>query len=85
MQNLISWLLQKPTDLDLHCLQRHGIAKFSRIRVKTRMARAYGVTSNILGKSGTYEICYNFYFVNMYSEQKKNLIYKGDYIHSQGR
>ena len=29
----ISWLLQKPTDLDLHCLQRQGISGFSRIRV----------------------------------------------------
>ena len=24
---------QKPTDLDLHCLQRQGISAFSRIRV----------------------------------------------------
>ena len=29
----ISWLLQKPTDLDLHCLQRQGISGFSRTRV----------------------------------------------------
>ena len=29
MQIQISWLLQKPTDLDLHCLQRKGISKFS--------------------------------------------------------
>ena len=26
--------LQKPTDLDLHCLQRQGISEFSRTRVK---------------------------------------------------
>ena len=26
-------LLKKPTDLDLHCLQRHGISGFSRTRV----------------------------------------------------
>ena len=26
MQVQISWLLQKPTDLDLHCLQRQGIS-----------------------------------------------------------
>ena len=25
---------QKPTDLDLHCLQRQGISRFSRTRVK---------------------------------------------------
>ena len=29
-----SWLPQKPTDLDLHCLQRQGIFRFSRTRVK---------------------------------------------------
>ena len=34
MQIQISWLLQKPTDLDLHCLQRQGISRFSRTRVK---------------------------------------------------
>ena len=33
MQSQISWLLQKPTDLDLHCLQRQGISGFSRTRV----------------------------------------------------
>ena len=33
-QSQISWLLQKPTDLDLHCLQRQGISWFSRTRVK---------------------------------------------------
>ena len=34
MQSQISWLLQKPTDLDLHCLQRQCISGFSRTRVK---------------------------------------------------
>ena len=29
-----SWLLQKPTDLDLHSLQGQGISGFSRTRVK---------------------------------------------------
>ena len=33
MQIQISWLLQKPTDLDLHCLQRQGLSGFSRTRV----------------------------------------------------
>ena len=33
MQIQISWLLQKPTDLDLHCLQRHSITRFSTSRV----------------------------------------------------
>ena len=26
MQIQISWFLQKPTDLDLHCLQRQGVS-----------------------------------------------------------
>ena len=30
----IRWLLQEPTDLDRHCLQRQGISGFSRTRVK---------------------------------------------------
>ena len=34
VQIQISWLLQKPTDLDLHCLQGQGISGFSRTRVK---------------------------------------------------
>ena len=33
VQIQISWLLQEPTDLDLHCLQRQG-SVFSRTRVK---------------------------------------------------
>ena len=32
----ISWLLQKPTDLDLHCLRRHDISGFSRTSVNFR-------------------------------------------------
>ena len=35
VQIQISWLLQKPTDLDLHCLQRRGISRFSMTRVNT--------------------------------------------------
>ena len=33
VQIQISWLLQKPTDLDLYCLQRQGISGFSRTKV----------------------------------------------------
>ena len=34
LQIQISWLLKKkPTDLDLHCLQRQGISRFSRTKV----------------------------------------------------
>ena len=35
VQIQISWLLQKPTDLDLHCLQRKDISGFSRTKVKS--------------------------------------------------
>ena len=36
VQIQISWLfLKKPTDLDLHCLQKQGISGFSRTRVKS--------------------------------------------------
>ena len=34
VQIQISWLLQKPTDLDLHCLQRQDISGFSKTRIK---------------------------------------------------
>ena len=34
VQIQIGWLLQKPTDLDLHCLQKQGISAFSMTRVK---------------------------------------------------
>ena len=37
VQIQISWLLQKPTDLDLHCLQRQGISGFSRTRVNLNL------------------------------------------------
>ena len=33
MQIQISWFLQKPTDLDLDCLQRQGVFGFNRTRV----------------------------------------------------
>ena len=39
VQIQISWLLQKPTDLDLHCLQRQGVSGFSRTRVKTSIIK----------------------------------------------
>ena len=36
-----SGLLQKPTDLDLHCLQRQGISGFSRKRVNIKYNTLY--------------------------------------------
>ena len=50
MQIQISWLLQKPTDLDLHCLQRQGISWFSRTSV-----RDYAIHQP--SKIRTYPIC----------------------------
>ena len=44
MQIQISWLLQKPTDLDLHCLQMQSISGFSRTRVKIISLGAVDVT-----------------------------------------
>ena len=41
VQIQISWLLQKPTDLDLHCLQRQGMSWFSRTRVKNIFFLSY--------------------------------------------
>ena len=41
VQIQISWLLKKPTDLDLHCLQRQGISGFSRTRVKLKFHANY--------------------------------------------
>ena len=42
MQIQISWLLKKPTDLDLHCLQKQGISGFSRTRVNVLTVLACG-------------------------------------------
>ena len=42
VQIQISWLLQKPTDLDLHCLQRQAISGFSMTRVKTPSNICFG-------------------------------------------
>ena len=38
MQIQISWLLQKHTDLDLHCLQRQSTSGFSRTGVNLLLA-----------------------------------------------
>ena len=35
MQIQINWLLRKPTDQDLHCLQRQGISGFNMTRVNS--------------------------------------------------
>ena len=43
MQIQISWLLKKPTDLDLQCLQRQGISGFSRIRIKKESKQVFRI------------------------------------------
>ena len=47
MQIKISWLFQKPTDLDLHCLQRQGISGFSRTKVKVSKNRLKGISRQV--------------------------------------
>ena len=47
VQIQFSWLLQKPTDLDLHCLQRQGISGFSMTRV-TVLSKVAAECSNKL-------------------------------------
>ena len=44
-------LLQKPTDLDLNSLQRQGISRFSRTRVKKYLMIILGKFSPVLHKS----------------------------------
>ena len=48
MQIQISWLLQKPTDLDLHCLQRQGISGLS---------RKLGLKPKVLGRTSLSKNC----------------------------
>ena len=38
--------LQKPTDLDLHCLQKQGIFRFSRTRVKNFFLLRYKIKAS---------------------------------------
>ena len=48
VQIQISWLLQKPTDLDQHCLQRQGISGFSRTRVNLLKTKSQQNRTNVL-------------------------------------
>ena len=45
VQIQISWLLQKPTDLDLHCLQRQGVSRFSWTRVNSKALAHLSITT----------------------------------------
>ena len=53
MQIQISWLLKKPTDLDLHCLQRQGISRISRTRANrgSTFLRGYNLIIVVQGES----------------------------------
>ena len=61
VQIQISWLLKKPTDLDLHCLQRQSISGFSRTRVNLGVIGA----NLTLGK-----LCTN----SVYTEKKTGML-----------
>ena len=50
MQIQISWLLKKPTDLDLHCLQRPNISGFRRTRVKSPSSVSDSKQESLLAK-----------------------------------
>ena len=43
VQIQISWLLQKPTDLDLHYLQRQGISGCGRTRVNNEISTVFNL------------------------------------------
>ena len=63
VQIQISWL-QKPTDLDLHCLQRQGIFGLSKTRVKClNMLEQYSLSSKGLDK-GVLQINMFFLFLS---------------------
>ena len=42
---------EKPTDLDLHCLQRQGIYRFSRARVKKKYFLPLGLEKYVKYKT----------------------------------
>ena len=46
VQLQISWLIQKPTDLNLHCLHRQGIFRTSRTRVYLKTSCKYRIRPN---------------------------------------
>ena len=69
----ISWLLQKPNDLDLHCLQRPGISGFNGTRVK------WAFRSQMF--SDMFQVCYclvgyNVLFGNVTLTSEQNIQYE---------
>ena len=76
MQIQISWLLKKPTDLDLHCLQRQDISGFNRTRVNVNFENTSVQWKELLADndflssirltfffSGSYAGCYSSSFL----------------------
>ena len=75
VQIQISWLLQKPTDLDLHCLQRQDISGISRTRINGKWPVQWGKAWNVvymvgLGRSLLCQNlkCLHVFFNNWMSE-----------------
>ena len=69
MQIQISWLLKKPTDLDLHCLQRQSISGFRRTR--DTILKVFSTKKYI-------DTCFFFFFT---SPQKKKKEKKNEGTH----
>ena len=79
MQIQISWLLQKPTDLDLHCLKRQCISGFSRTRVKSQNTDCHKLQTHSTKHTKTkhnitYRLLYYFFhlFLEHYSCARQN-------------
>ena len=60
VQIQISWLLKKPTDLDLHCLQKQGISRFSRTRLNWAVSCEKVSSSNFLHIPKVSSVCSPF-------------------------
>ena len=73
MQIQINWLHQKPTDLDLHCLQRQDISEFSRSRVKLNTYVRRMRKKNISNKETSASIKYALLY---HRNRKKNIASK---------
>ena len=69
VQIQVSWLLQKPTDLDLHCLLRQGMSCSAREELRTH--------STFLGKNKKYQYYYIALDKMLLFNQKSRNIFSG--------
>ena len=72
MQVQISWLLKKPTDLDLHCLQRQDISRINRTRVNViviQQSFELCKTVTVSKNSSLNMIKRSLYYLNVLSKQ----------------